>query len=35
MALVRYEPWSMLDQLRKEMDRAFERTGGEAGSVVL
>jgi len=33
MALVRYEPWSMLDQLRKEMDRAFERSGGE-GSVV-
>ena len=24
MTLVRYEPWSMLDQLRKEMDRVFE-----------
>jgi len=34
MALVRYEPWSMLDQLRKEMDRAFDRSGGEVGSVV-
>lgn len=34
MALVRYEPWSMLNQLRKEMDRAFEQSGGEAGSVV-
>ena len=33
MALVRYEPWSMLDQLRKEMERAFERNG-EGGSVV-
>jgi len=35
MALVRYEPWSMLDQLRKEMDRAFERSGGDAGSSVV
>jgi HSP20 family protein len=34
MALVRYEPWSMLDQLRKEMDRAFERSTGETGNVV-
>jgi HSP20 family protein len=34
MALVRYEPWSMLDQLRKEMERAFERSGGETGNVV-
>lgn len=34
MALVRYEPWSMLDQLRKEMEQAFERSGGETGSVV-
>ena len=34
MALVRYEPWSMLDQLRKEMDRAFDRSNGESGSVV-
>ena len=34
MALVRYEPWGMLNQLRKEMDRAFELSGGENGSVV-
>ena len=34
MTLVRYEPWSMIDQLRKEMDRAFERSSGENGSVV-
>jgi HSP20 family protein len=36
MALVRYEPWNMLDQLRKEMDRMFEgRTPSEDnGSVV-
>ena len=34
MALVRYEPWSMLDQLRKEMERVVERSGAETGSVV-
>lgn len=34
MTLVRYQPWSMLDQLRKEMDRAFERNATESGSVV-
>jgi HSP20 family protein len=27
MALVRYEPWNVLNQLRREMDRMFE--GGE------
>ncbi len=27
MPLVRYEPWSMLNQLRREMDRMFESTG--------
>lgn len=26
MTLVRYEPWSMLNQLRQEMDRMFEPT---------
>ena len=36
MTLVRYEPWNMLDQMRKEMDRMFElrTTGEEGGSVV-
>ena len=34
MTLVRYQPWSMLDQLRKEMDRAFEHNATESGSVV-
>jgi HSP20 family protein len=34
MALVRYEPWSMLDQLRKEMERSFQQAGGETSSVV-
>lgn len=24
MSLVRYDPWSLLDQLRREMDRAYE-----------
>lgn len=27
MPLVRYEPWSMLNQLRREMDQMFESTG--------
>ena len=36
MALVRYEPWNMLDQLRKEMDRMFEgrAPSEDNGSVV-
>ncbi len=35
MALVRYEPWSMLDQLRREVDRLFEtRLPGEESAVV-
>ncbi len=35
MALVRYEPWSMLNQLRREMDRMFESTGeGEENSAI-
>ena len=36
MTLVRYDPWNMMDQFRKEMDRLFEgRAGGDdSGSVV-
>jgi HSP20 family protein len=35
MALVRYEPWGMLNQLRREMDRMFETgTEGEEGSAI-
>ncbi|MGD8795484.1 MAG: Hsp20/alpha crystallin family protein [Thiohalophilus sp.] len=35
MALVRYEPWSMLNQLRREMDRMFEGAGeGEENSAI-
>lgn len=37
MALVRYEPWGMLNQLRKEIDRLFEtnypRLGEESQGV--
>ena len=31
MSLVRYDPWSLLDQLRREMDRSYEARGDEAG----
>jgi len=35
MALVRYEPWSMLNQIRREMDRMLESTGeGEESSAI-
>jgi len=35
MALVRYDPWSMLNQLRQEMDRMYEnRPEGDNGNVV-
>jgi len=35
MALVRYEPWSMLNQLRREMDRMFEPgVEGEENSAI-
>ncbi len=35
MALVRYEPWSMMEQLRKEMDRMYDQRGAtENGSAV-
>lgn len=34
MALVRYEPWSMLNQLRQEMDRMFEsRPDADHGNI--
>jgi len=34
MTLVRYDPWNMLDQLRREMDRMYEtRTEGENSHV--
>jgi len=34
MSLMRYEPWGMLEQMRKEMDRVFEHRSGENGNVV-
>lgn len=30
MALMRYDPWSMLDQIRREMDRMYEGREGES-----
>lgn len=27
MSLVRYEPWNLLEQMRRDMDRAFESRG--------
>ncbi|MHA1569390.1 MAG: Hsp20/alpha crystallin family protein [Alphaproteobacteria bacterium] len=32
MALVRYEPWNVLNQLRREMDRVFESSENAEGS---
>jgi len=32
MALVRYEPWSMLNQMRQEIDRLFESGQNSEGS---
>lgn len=32
MAIMRYEPWSLLNQLQKELDSSYEDTGSE-GSV--
>ncbi len=29
MALMRYDPWSMLDQIRREMDKVYEGREGE------
>lgn len=37
MAIVRYDPWSMMTQLQEEMNKAFSRVGGgeeSSGSVV-
>jgi HSP20 family protein len=31
---MRYEPWGMLDQMRKEMDRMFENRSDENSNVV-
>jgi HSP20 family protein len=31
MSLVRYDPWSLLDQLRREMERGVEGRGEEGG----
>ena len=33
MALTHYEPWSVLDQMRREMNRAFEGGMDERGEV--
>ncbi|HKJ77042.1 MAG TPA: Hsp20/alpha crystallin family protein [Gammaproteobacteria bacterium] len=33
MALTYYEPWNVLDQMRREMNRAFEGAAGDSGEV--
>ena len=33
MTLTRYEPWNLLDQMRREMDRAFDSRTDEGSSV--
>ena len=33
MTLTRYEPWNLLDQMRREMDRALDVRGDEGSSV--
>jgi HSP20 family protein len=33
MAITRYEPWSLLNQLQKELERAYEGTAGGEGSI--
>ena len=35
MALVRYEPWNAVDQLRKEMDRLFDTGASQGNSNVV
>jgi len=35
MALVRYEPWNAMDQLRKEMDRLFDTGANQGNSNVV
>ncbi|MDO8941209.1 MAG: Hsp20/alpha crystallin family protein, partial [Methylicorpusculum sp.] len=32
MAITRYEPWSLLNQLQKELERAHEKTAVDGGS---
>ena len=32
MAIMRYEPWSLLNQLHKELESSYHDTGGE-GSI--
>lgn len=34
MSLIRYEPWGMLEQMRKDMDRMFENRSDENSNVV-
>ena len=37
MAIVRYDPWSVMNQLQDEMNKAFSRVGGgdeSSGSIV-
>ncbi len=33
MSMMRYEPWSLLDQMRREMDRAMDTRTAEGSSV--
>ena len=33
MSLTRYEPWSLLEQMRREMDRAMDTPTAEGSSV--
>jgi HSP20 family protein len=33
MAITRYEPWSLLNQLQKELERAYEGTAGGEASI--
>lgn len=35
MALVRYQPWNAMDQLRKEMDRLFDTGASQGNSNVV
>jgi HSP20 family protein len=33
MGLMRYEPWGLLDQMRREMERSFDKRAEEGSSV--
>lgn len=33
MAITRYEPWGLLNQLQKELERAYEGAAGTEGSI--